>query len=432
MADGPRPRKRAAAFREAIARKARLRRRALHARHDPPAAGDARRGDRRVQADDRVSAHTLPKAHLSLGQALTQTGQKEQAAEAFAEAERLNKRKADAQASTFAVSVGLEKLKAGDAKGRSSDSAKPCGWRRRTRRRITSWRSRSGASAPEPRRAPTSTRRRGWRHTSAHPGSADCPCGASSRSISLVAASIVVLADGSAPIAFSFTNIAQQAGLTADDRLRREGREQVPAGDDRMRRGGARLRQRRVSGHLLVNGTVLEGFPKGSEPTNHLYRNQRDGTFEDMTANAGLTRRLGPGRVRRRLRQRRLRRSLRDLLGAEPPVPEQRQRRRSTTSRRGPGLTTRARRWGAGCAFVDYDRDGRLDLFAANYIDLDLEDRAGAGVGLCRYKGVPVACGPPGLPGGKNMLYRNKGDGTFEDVSERVRHTARQGTYGSG
>jgi Flp pilus assembly protein TadD len=56
-------------------------------------------------------------AHLSLGQVLTQTGRKEQAAEAFAEAERLNKRKADAQASTFAVSVGLDKLKAGDVRG---------------------------------------------------------------------------------------------------------------------------------------------------------------------------------------------------------------------------------------------------------------------------------------------------------------------------
>ena len=75
-------------------------------------------------------------------------------------------------------------------------------------------------------------------------------------------------------------------------------------------------------------------------------------------------------------------------------------------------------RWNTGCAFVDYDRDGKLDLFVANYIDLDLATAPVPESGPCLYKGVMVACGPPGLKGGKNILYHNNGDGTFTDVSE--------------
>ena len=97
-----------------------------------------------------------------------------------------------------------------------------------------------------------------------------------------------------------------------------------------------------------------------------------------------------------------------------------------------PGSRRRSARWGAGCAFLDYDRDGRLDLFAANYIDFDLASAPVPESGLCRYKGLPVACGPPGLTGGKNVLYRNAGDGTFEDVSERSGITRASGTYGLG
>jgi hypothetical protein len=115
---------------------------------------------------------------------------------------------------------------------------------------------------------------------------------------------------------------------------------------------------------------------------NRLYRNRTDGTFEDVTGAAGLQ--------------------------------------------------TSKPRWGAGCAFIDYDRDGRLDLFAANYIDFDLASAPVPDSGLCRYKGIPVACGPPGLPGGKNVLYRNTGSGTFEDVSDRTGITRARGTYALG
>ena len=115
---------------------------------------------------------------------------------------------------------------------------------------------------------------------------------------------------------------------------------------------------------------------------NRLYRNRGDGTFEDVTARAGL-------------------------------------------------LDKRTR-WGTGCAFLDYDRDGKLDLLAANYIDLDLATAPTPDSGLCRYKGVKVACGPPGLTGGKNVLFHNRGDGTFEDVSDKSGITKASGTYGLG
>ena len=88
---------------------------------------------------------------------------------------------------------------------------------------------------------------------------------------------------------------------------------------------------------FLVNGTTLQGFPKGQEPTNHLFKNNRDGTFTDITAKIRPgPLRLGPGLLRRRLQQRRLGRPLRLLLRPERPLPQQRQRnlhRRHRTSR---------------------------------------------------------------------------------------------------
>ena len=183
---------------------------------------------------------------------------------------------------------------------------------------------------------------------------------------------------------------------------------------------------------FIVNGTTLEGFPKGKEPTSHLYRNRGDGTFEDVTAKAGLAL---AGWAQAACAgdydndghedlfvtfygQNRLFRNRGDGTFGE------------TTKTA--GLESPRTRWGAGCAFLDYDRDGRLDLFAGNYIDLDLATAPVPESGLCRYKGVAVACGPPGLTGGKNVLYRNEGNGRFADVSVAAGITRASGTYALG
>ena len=77
-------------------------------------------------------------------------------------------------------------------------------------------------------------------------------------------------------------------------------------------------------------------------------------------------------------------------------------------------------KWSTGCAFVDYDRDGRLDLFITHYVDLDLEHTPTPGSGtFCQWKGMPVMCGPRGLKGTYSQLYHNNGDGTFTDVTEK-------------
>jgi hypothetical protein len=90
-------------------------------------------------------------------------------------------------------------------------------------------------------------------------------------------------------------------------------------------------------------------------------------------------------------------------------------------------------RWSTGAAFVDYDNDGRLDLFIANYVDFDINHLPEFGKGkLCQFKGVPVQCGPRGLPGAGDSLYHNNGDGTFTDVSKKAGVSDPNGFYGLG
>ena len=97
------------------------------------------------------------------------------------------------------------------------------------------------------------------------------------------------------------------------------------------------------------------------------------------------------------------------------------------------GLPAAGTRWGSGCALLDYDRDGYLDIFVANYVDLDLSKTPKPGSNeTCIWKGITVACGPRGLPMGHNALYHNNRDGTFTDVSEKAGILAPGGRYGLG
>ncbi len=178
---------------------------------------------------------------------------------------------------------------------------------------------------------------------------------------------------------------------------------------------------------LVLSGTRLEDrsrvearFAPGTEPLSHLYRNNHDGTFRDVTREAGLTRTGWASSV-----------CVADYdndgwldlfityYGSNVLYRNRGDGRFEDVTAKA-GLPTTGVRWGSGCTFVDFDRDGRVDLFVANYLKFDLATAPEVGQGPnCLWKGVPVNCGPRGLPTDTNLLYRNNGDGTFSDVSEQ-------------
>jgi hypothetical protein len=129
------------------------------------------------------------------------------------------------------------------------------------------------------------------------------------------------------------------------------------------------------------NNDGFEDFYVTCLGPNHLFKNNGNGTFTDVTGKAGV---------------------------GDP-------------------------RWSTGAAFVDYDNDGKLDLFVSNYVDFDINHLPEFGVGRnCVFKGVPVQCGPRGLPGAGDSLYRNNGNGTFSDVSKKAGVSDPNGYYGLG
>ncbi|MGA2648204.1 MAG: CRTAC1 family protein [Candidatus Sulfotelmatobacter sp.] len=183
---------------------------------------------------------------------------------------------------------------------------------------------------------------------------------------------------------------------------------------------------------FLVNGWRLEGFPAGSEPTSHLFHNNRDGTFTDVTAKAGVAHSgWGQGVCVGDYDNDGWEDLFVTYYGKNVLYHNNGDGTFTDVSVKA-GVAGKGTRWNTGCAFLDYDRDGRLDLFVANYIDMDLATAPVPESGPCLYKGVLVACGPPGLQGGKNILYHNNGDGTFSDLSEAAGIFRANGTYGLG
>ncbi len=180
---------------------------------------------------------------------------------------------------------------------------------------------------------------------------------------------------------------------------------------------------------FLVNGTRLEGFPKGQEPVSHLFKNNRDGTFTDVTVKAGLARGgWGQGCCVGDYNND----GWDDLFISyygQNVLYRNNGNGTFTDVTQKAGLLQSKTRWNSGCAFLDYDRDGHLDLFVANYIDFDIKTAPLPEAAGCAYKGIQVACGPPGLQGGKNILYHNNGDGTFTDVSQKSGMWDTIGTY---
>ena len=218
------------------------------------------------------------------------------------------------------------------------------------------------------------------------------------------------------PIA-EFTDLAQKAGLTATNVF---GGEHTSTYILESTGTGVAIFDYDNDGWpdiFLVNGTTLEGFPAESAPTNHLYRNNHDGTFTDVTESAGLwATGWGQGVCvgdydndgwedlyvtyygKNRLYH--------NLGGKFEEVAEK------------AGVAGDGKTWGSGCAFLDYNRDGQLDLAVANYAEFDVLHPSPPGAyPTCLWKGIAVFCGPRGLPASKNILYRNLGNGRFQNVT---------------
>lgn len=180
---------------------------------------------------------------------------------------------------------------------------------------------------------------------------------------------------------------------------------------------------------FIVNGTTLTPT-RGQQPTNHLYHNNHDGTFTDVTVRAGLAGPSGwgqgvcvgdidndgwPDLFVTSFGENRLYRNRRD--GTFEEIAK-------TAGVAGDGA------WSTGCTFIDYDRDGKLDLFVATYAGLDLAKLPEPGSApTCQWKGLAVFCGPRGLSAGINHLYHNRGDGTFEEVTKAAKITQTLGHY---
>jgi len=180
---------------------------------------------------------------------------------------------------------------------------------------------------------------------------------------------------------------------------------------------------------FILSSQRLENTPASA--TNRLYKNNRDGTFTDVTVKAGLVD-IGWAQgvcvgdynndgfedlFLTYYGQNRLYRNNGD--GTFTNVTEK------------AGLLHPRTRFSSGCTFVDYNRDGLLDLFVSNYLEIDLATapRPSLSVVHCNAENVPVNCGPMGLAKAQNYLYRNNGDGTFTDVSKESGVGSFRGSY---
>jgi hypothetical protein len=181
---------------------------------------------------------------------------------------------------------------------------------------------------------------------------------------------------------------------------------------------------------FIVNGSSLEAPLHGKAPTNHLYHNNHDGTFKDVTEIAGLTHSgWGQGVCVGDYDNDGWEDLYVTYYGKNVLYHNNGDGTFTDMSEKA-GVAGSGKAWGNGCAFVDYDRDGHLDLMVANYVDFDLATTPAPGDrSTCIWKGAPVMCGPQGLPAAKNILYHNNGDGTFENASAKSHIDKADGHY---
>ncbi|HXB69312.1 MAG TPA: CRTAC1 family protein [Candidatus Acidoferrales bacterium] len=216
---------------------------------------------------------------------------------------------------------------------------------------------------------------------------------------------------------FQFTDIAAKAGLTAPIVYGDPGKKKYILETNGC---GIAFFDYDHDGWLdlfVPGGSQLDGAPPGT--TNRLYKNNRDGTFTDVTRKAGLERAVWASGV-----------CVGDYNNdgfddlfvscwGQNILYRNHGNGTFTDVTKEAGLLHSKPEWGAGCTFTDYNRDGFVDLFVSTYLNFDLKTVPLPGAAEnCSWKGIAVNCGPKGLPTGRNFLYRNNGDGTFTDVSE--------------
>jgi hypothetical protein len=181
--------------------------------------------------------------------------------------------------------------------------------------------------------------------------------------------------------------------------------------------------------YLVNSYTVADALAQKPRPHAALYRNRGGGTFEDVAVKAGVedpgwAQGVGVGDYDND--------GFDDLyVTCFGPGKLYHNRGNGTfedaSEKAGVGLS----RYSMGAAWGDYDRDGYLDLFVSGYVDFKLDDLPQFGKGkMCQYRGVPVQCGPRGMPGAGDTLYHNNGNGTFTDVSKTAGVSDPSGNYG--
>ncbi len=179
---------------------------------------------------------------------------------------------------------------------------------------------------------------------------------------------------------------------------------------------------------LVLSGIRMENTPPHT--TNRLYKNNRDGTFADVTVEAGLEKSGWASSVTIGDYNNDGFEDLFITYYGENVLYRNNGDGTFTDVTKQAGLKQSGLLWGSGCTFIDYDRDGHLDLFIANYLDLDLKTVPKRGQkSACNWKGIPVNCGPRGLKSAHNYLFHNNGDGMFTDVSESSGIAKVQGSY---